>query len=105
MNDTRIRSVATVRIEAQPNVCWVLVETEGGLVGLGETFFGAEAVEAYLHETAAPYLVGTDALTITAHWRALYRLWSRKGVGAEARGASAVDIALWDIFGQVTGLP
>ena len=105
MNDTRIRSVATVRIEAQPNVCWVLVETEGGLVGLGETFFGAEAVEAYLHETAAPYLVGTDALTITAHWRALYRLWSRKGVGTEARGASAVDIALWDIFGQVTGLP
>jgi galactonate dehydratase len=105
MNQTRIRSVATVRIGSQPNVCWVLVETDGGIVGLGETFFGAEAVEAYVHETAAPYLVGQDALRITAHWRALYRLWSRKGVGAEARGASAVDIALWDVFGHVTGQP
>jgi galactonate dehydratase len=105
MNGTRIRSLATVRVESQPNVCWVLVETDEGAVGLGETFFGAEAVEAYIHETAAPYLVGRDALTITAHWRALYRLWSRKGVGAEARGASAVDIALWDVFGHATGLP
>jgi L-alanine-DL-glutamate epimerase-like enolase superfamily enzyme len=105
MNETRIRSVATVRVESQPNVCWVLIETDGGVLGLGETFFGAEAVEAYIHETAAPYLVGRDALAITAHWRALYRLWSRKGVGAEARGASAIDVALWDTFGHVTGLP
>ena len=105
MKDTTIRSIATVQIEAQPNVVWVLVETSGGAVGLGETFFGADAVAAYIHETAAPYLVGRDALEITAHWRALYRLWSRKGVGAEARGASAVDVALWDVFGQVTELP
>lgn len=105
MKATKIRSVATVQLEMQPNVLWVLLETEDGAVGLGETFFGADAVAAYLHETAAPYLLGKDALDITAHWRALYRLWSRKGVGAEARGASAVDIALWDLFGQSTGLP
>ena len=105
MLGTRIQSLTTVQIETQPNVCWVLIETADGATGLGETFFGADAVAAYLHETAAPYLIGKDALEITAHWHALYRLWSRKGVGAEARGASAVDIALWDLFGQVTGLP
>ena len=105
MNGTTIRSIATVQIDSQPNVLWVLIETVDGAVGLGETFFGADAVAAYIHETAAPYLVGRDALQITAHWGALYRLWSRKGVGAEARGASAIDIALWDVFGQRTGLP
>jgi L-alanine-DL-glutamate epimerase-like enolase superfamily enzyme len=102
---TEIRSVSTVQVAMQPNVLWVQVETADGALGLGETFFGADAVAAYVHETAAPYLLGKDALDITAHWRALYRLWSRKGVGAEARGASAVDIALWDLFGQVTRLP
>jgi L-alanine-DL-glutamate epimerase-like enolase superfamily enzyme len=105
MKDTTIRSVATVQIDSQPNVLWVLVETHDGTVGLGETFFGADAVAAYIHETAAPYLVGQDALEITRHWGALYRLWSRKGVGVEARGASAIDIALWDGFGHRTGLP
>jgi L-alanine-DL-glutamate epimerase-like enolase superfamily enzyme len=105
MTATTIRSIATVQSDDQPNVLWVLVETDEGAVGLGETFFGADAVAAYVHETAAPYLVGQDALAITAHWGALYRLWSRKGVGAEARGASAIDIALWDVFGQQTGLP
>ena len=105
MKGTEIRSVSTVQVAMQPNVLWVQVETADGALGLGETFFGADAVAAYVHETAAPYLLGKDALDITAHWRALYRLWSRKGVGAEARGASAVDIALWDLFGQVTRLP
>jgi galactonate dehydratase len=105
LTGTRIRSVTTVQVEVQPNVLWVLVETDDGAAGLGETFFGADSVAAYLHETAAPYLLGRDALDITAHWRALYRLWSRKGVGTEARGASAVDVALWDLFGKVAGMP
>lgn len=105
MTGSTIRSVSTVQVEMQPNVVWVLVETESGVVGLGETFFGADAVAAYVHETAAPYLVGKDALQITSHWHALYRLWSRKGVGAEARGASAVDVALWDVFGKIAEQP
>jgi L-alanine-DL-glutamate epimerase-like enolase superfamily enzyme len=105
MADTRIELLRSIRIDEQPNVLWVELETDGGLVGLGETFFGAEAVEAYLHETVSPYLLGRDARTINAHWEALYRLWSRKGVGAEARGASAIDIALWDLFGQWTDQP
>jgi galactonate dehydratase len=100
MADLSITRVRTTRIQRQPNVIWVEIETADGHVGLGETFFGAAAVEGYLHEVAAPYLLGRDARTITAHWQALYRLWSRKGVGAEARGASAVDVALWDLLGR-----
>ena len=101
----RISRVSTVRADWLPNLTWVLVETEDGLVGLGETFFSAETVSAYVHETVAPYLLGEDAGAIQRHWSALHRQWGRSGIGAEARGASAIDIALWDLLGKRTGLP
>jgi galactonate dehydratase len=94
-----------VQVPRQPNVLWVMVESSDGLVGLGETFFMPGPVAEYIHTVAAPYLLGRNALDIKRHWHGLYRLWSRKGVGAEARGASAIDIALWDLFGRFTGLP
>ena len=36
----------------------------GGWLGLGETFFGAQAVEAQGHETLAPQVMGRDPLAI-----------------------------------------
>jgi galactonate dehydratase len=52
--------VDTLRLGEFPNILFVLIYTDEGLVGLGETFFGARAVEAYVHETIAPYLLGQD---------------------------------------------
>lgn len=99
-----ITGIATVRLGRLPNVIWVRVLADE-LFGLGETFFIAEPVESYVHEIAAPYLIGQDALAIQGHWRALYRQWQRRGIGAEARAASAIDIALWDLYGKVTERP
>lgn len=101
----RIRRISTIRAAWLPNLTWVEIQDEGGLVGLGETFFSAETVSAYIHETAAPYLVGKEALEIQRHWTALHRQWGRSGIGAEARGASAIDIALWDLLGKHAKLP
>lgn len=98
-------SMSTITLERYPNLAFVEIETADGLVGLGETYFGAEAVSAYIHETAAPYLLGQDARDIPRHWASLYRYWGRSGIGAEARGASAIDIALWDLAGKRSGLP
>lgn len=100
-----ITSIATIRLRSQPNVIWVRILAGDDYDGLGETFFIVEAVESYVHEIAAPYLLGQDALAIQRHWRALYRQWQRRGIGAEARAASAIDIALWDLFGKATGQP
>ena len=50
----KITGLETIRIAERPNLLWVHVHTDEGLTGLGETFFGAAAVEAYLHETVAP---------------------------------------------------
>jgi L-alanine-DL-glutamate epimerase-like enolase superfamily enzyme len=62
-------------------------------------------VEAYLHETVAPYLLGKDPLHIERHSKDLYGYLGYGSSGAETRGNSAVDVALWDLFGKVTGQP
>jgi galactonate dehydratase len=101
----KISKLETIRLGEYPNLLFVRLHTDAGLVGLGETYFGAQAVEAYLHETAAPLLLGTDPLPIDRHSRALYGYLGYASSGAETRGNSAVDIALWDIFGKATGQP
>lgn len=45
-------------------------------------------------------------MEIELHWRELYGYYLRiQGLGAETRGASAIDIALWDIWGKATTQP
>jgi galactonate dehydratase len=102
---TSITRISTLVAGRFPNLVFVEIETADGLVGLGETYFGADAVTGYVHETAAPYLLGQDAREIPRHWASLYRYWGRSGIGAEARGASAIDIALWDLAGKRHGQP
>jgi L-alanine-DL-glutamate epimerase-like enolase superfamily enzyme len=101
----KITNIETVRVGEFPNIIWVRIYTDEGLTGLGETFLGAKAVEAYIHETVAPYLLGKDPLQIDHHWKKLYGYLGFRSSGVEMRGTSAVDIALWDIFGKVTNQP
>nr|WP_235913899.1 mandelate racemase/muconate lactonizing enzyme family protein [Pseudoroseomonas coralli] len=85
---------------------WVEVETDEGLTGLGESFRGAQAVEAVLHEQVAPLLIGRDARRIEAVSRQLMTPYlGFHSASAEVRAASAVDIALWDLAGQRHGIP
>jgi galactonate dehydratase len=102
----KITALETLRLEEFGNLIFVRVHTDQGLIGLGETFMGPKAVEAYLHETVAPKLLGRDPLqieAINATLSAYYLGW--RSSGAETRGNSAVDIALWDIFAKAHGRP
>lgn len=101
----KITGLETIRIEEHPNCLWVQIHTDEGFVGLGETFFGAQAVESYLHETAAPLLLGQNPLEIDKLSKALVGYLGFASSGAEMRGNSAVDIALWDVFGKFSDLP
>ena len=101
----KIERVETIRLGEFPNIIWVRLHTDEGLVGLGETFMGAQAVEAYMHEWVAPKLLGRDPLAIEARNRDLTGYLGWRGSGVETRGNSAVDIALWDIFGKAAGMP
>ncbi len=100
-----ITAVETLRLDEFPNVLWVRVHTADGLAGLGETFGGARAVEAYLHESAAPLLLGEDAANIEPLRYRLRPYVGYQAAGAEVRGNSALDIALWDLWGKRTGEP
>jgi len=102
----KITSLETLRLDEFYNVLWVRVGTDSGLVGLGETFYGAGAVEAHIHETLAQRLLGRDPLQIERLNKEMVNLpVAQSSTGAEYRAASAIDIALWDLFGKVCGQP
>src|SRR5919199_13727 len=101
----KITRLETVRVGEFPNILWLRVHTDEGLYGLGETFRAAAAVEAYLHEWVAPLVLGTDGLAIDAISRRLYGYLGFNSTGVETRAASALDIALWDLWGKATNQP
>lgn len=101
----KITAVETIRLEEFANLLWVRIHTDQGLVGLGETFMMPKTVEAYLHETVAPRMLGRDPLARDRIARDLTPYVGFGSTGAEVRGNSAFDIALWDLFGKVTGQP
>ncbi|HEY2131748.1 MAG TPA: mandelate racemase/muconate lactonizing enzyme family protein [Acetobacteraceae bacterium] len=103
---SRVTALRTIRIAERPNLIWLEVETDEGLVGLGESFRGAQAVEASLHEQVAPWLIGRDSRQIEGISRQLMTPYlGFNSSGAEIRAASAVDIALWDLAGKRHGIP
>lgn len=102
----KITALRTFRVEEFANVLWVHVETDAGITGLGETFYGAGAVEAHIHDTLASRLLGQNPLHIEALNREMVNLPnSQSSTGTEYRAASAIDIALWDLFGKACDQP
>jgi len=101
----KITAIDTIRLEEFGNVLWLHIHTDEGITGLGETWFGAKAIESYIHESVAPVILGRDARQIERLGRDLTPYVGFTGTGVETRGRSAVDIALWDILGKATGQP
>src|SRR2546428_7923895 len=86
-----ITQLDTIQLAEFPNILFVQLHTDEGLVGLGETFFGAPEVSTYLHESAAQLLLGQDPSAIDALRVKLKGYVGTQGTGVEARGASAID--------------
>ncbi|MDZ4135650.1 MAG: mandelate racemase/muconate lactonizing enzyme family protein, partial [Paracoccaceae bacterium] len=102
----KITAIRTFRADEFSNVLWVHVETDAGITGLGETFYGAEAVAAHIHNTLSVRLLGQNPLNIELLHREMVNLpMAQASTGVEYRAASAIDIALWDIFGKVCNQP
>ena len=84
----------------------VEIETDAGLVGIGEAGTGGGAAQTLIAKTLAPMLVGQDPLMIEALWQLMFtrtRQYGRRGIAMNA--ISGIDIALWDIAGKVAKLP
>tara|TARA_B100000767_G_C19733889_1_gene522999 strand:+ start:228 stop:1433 length:1206 start_codon:yes stop_codon:yes gene_type:complete len=100
-----IKKIETIRTPNHPNLIWVKVYNEDGIYGLGETWFGAEAVEADIHSRLAPMLIGKDPTRIEYIYSLMRPYIGFFGTGAEMRALSAIDVALWDLNGKVKNLP
>src|SRR5947208_12862441 len=98
MAEMKITAIETIRLEEFANLLWTRVHTDEDLAGLGETFFMPKTVEAYLHEVVAPKMLGRDPLAIDRIAKNLTGYVGFRSTGAEMRGNSAFDIALWDLF-------
>ncbi len=102
----KVTAVETLTIAEFPFLFWLRVHTDVGIVGTGETFWAPGPVASYIHDNVAPYLIGKDPRDIELHDRTLGSVYvGARDSGAEVRGNSAVNIALWDIYGQALGEP
>ncbi len=102
----KITQIETIRVGQFPDLIFVQVHTDNGIIGLGETWYAASTVEAAIHDHFGPLLIGRNAEDIEAHWQLMFRVSDHAGYGgAELRAISALDVALWDIKGQALKLP
>lgn len=89
------------------SLCLVDVELDDGRVGTGMTAITEEEVIAsVVNDIASHALVGMDPLRHEQVWDKLYWLLTPRGQSGYASHAiSAIDLALWDLKGQVFGQP
>ncbi len=87
----------------------VEVETDEGLVGLGEAaHFGGplHSTRTVIESELRDHLIGEDPLDVERLWEQMHQRAYKHGRGGILIAAmSGIDIALWDLRGKVAGLP
>jgi L-alanine-DL-glutamate epimerase-like enolase superfamily enzyme len=102
----RIERVETVWHPRFGRYVWVRIHTDAGLVGLGEVGHNALAAEPIVHDYARRFLLGADPRRIDHLWTTIYdAMRVTSPAGSELRALAAVDVALWDLLGQVCRVP
>src|SRR5438309_11908226 len=101
----KITKLETLRLDEFPNLLWLRLHSDAGIVGLGETHRAAPSVEAYVHEFIAPRVLGQDPLEVERLTRSLTGYLGWRGSVVETRAISALDIALWAPHARVVPQP
>ena len=104
----KITDVRTFVMDAggDENYVFVKIYTNQGITGLGEGTLPSKGLtmsQAILEHKR--YLVGRDPTEIERHWQAMFRGPRYRGGPILLSAISAIDIALWDIFGKALDLP
>jgi L-alanine-DL-glutamate epimerase-like enolase superfamily enzyme len=93
-------------VQGQRGALLVEIETDNGIVGIGEAGIGAGVTADVIGKVLAPLVRGEDPLLIEHLWQKMFartRQYGRRGLVMQA--ISGIDIALWDIAGKVAKLP
>ncbi len=95
----------SAEIKAEDSIhALIAVHTDAGLIGHGSVFTDGRLVEAAL-KVLEPLFLGENALEPERVSEKLHQntFWMGRG-GSLTHAISGIDIALWDILGQATGL-
>jgi L-rhamnonate dehydratase len=108
INPTDLVSRDMNRMSGFTFYAWLVVEveTESGVVGLGNAALSPHLCKQVVDRYLTPALIGANPCDIEFLWQVMYRrtmAFGRKG--AVMAAISAVDIALWDLLGKLTELP
>ncbi|MDT1060943.1 mandelate racemase/muconate lactonizing enzyme family protein [Paracoccus sp. CPCC 101403] len=98
---------ATNRVDGLEFV-FVEVETDTGIIGTGFTYtvdIGGSAILALVQDYLAPLVIGMDPQDYERIWAKMQRQSRRLGLGVNAMGIAAIDIAVWDILGKLHDRP
>ncbi len=93
-------------VQSRRGMLLVEIETDSGLVGIGEAGLGGGATATVIERDLAPLLVGQDPLLIEGLWQRMFartRQYGRRGIVMHA--ISGIDIALWDLAGKAAKMP
>ena len=84
----------------------VKIETDAGISGIGESYWGAGIKELML-AYCRPVLMGQDPLAIDVLYTKMIAMGSgaRSIAGATVTAVSRVEIALWDLAGMLLDAP
>jgi L-alanine-DL-glutamate epimerase-like enolase superfamily enzyme len=89
------------------NFDWVLVkvETDEGITGLGEAYWGAGVAE--LVHKAKPLLIGENPFNVGKLFDMMIRCLSGEGslAGTTVTAISGIELALWDLVGRALNTP
>ena len=114
--EVKITAIKILQLDFQFDGCLIKIETDAGLIGYGETGTNAAMARAHLdyltkgafpaagvHRGGPANLIGADPLAIEKHF---YRMTAVQHPMLGPIGTvSGIDIALWDLAGQITGQP
>jgi len=103
----KIRDIQTHVVQAQGrSVVVILVETDEGISGVGEAgLMRRWRAIAGAVEHLRRWLIGEDPTRIEHLWQRMFRGGFFPGDRVIGSTISGIDIALWDIKGQVLGVP
>jgi L-alanine-DL-glutamate epimerase-like enolase superfamily enzyme len=84
----------------------IKIETDSGLYGIGEAYWGAGVKDLALN-VLAPHIIGEDPLNVDKLYTKM--IMRTAGAGSQAgvtmTAASGIEIALWDLAGRILQTP
>ena len=105
----QIKITAIKAVQFTTMATLIRIETDAGYVGYGPCgrATGAEARDTVhkLHHARLPHLglIGKDPLAIEVHFHNMFYAYAQRG--RQMQVLSGIDIALWDLAGQLLGQP